>query len=94
MDITKKTACFTRENLSYILVYNETKNSSDLADETDVQDSASRTVIAKYFIESKAKKKFIRFDLERFEKLYFKEVFTYNRYEFESNFVSKYTTAV
>ena len=35
---------------------------------------------------SKAKKKYIRFGLERFEKLYFQEVFTYTEQEFEDGF--------
>lgn len=48
-----------------------------------MQESHSRLEIAKYFSE-KAKREFIRFDLERFKKLYFRDVHTYSEEEFES----------
>ena len=76
-----------------ILVYNEGKNSSEDYDNKNSskdckiknQDS-SKARIGKYFY-SKAKKKYIRFGLERFEKLYFQEVFTYTEQEFEDSFL-------
>jgi hypothetical protein len=36
------------------------------------------------------KLRYVRFGLQRFEKLYFKDVFTYTKMEFESEFVSRY----
>ena len=41
-------------------------------------------------IHNKANKKFVRFGLEQFEKLYFKEVFTYTESEFEERFLLNY----
>ena len=93
MDIVKKTADYTRGHLDYILVYNETRNPMERNDKSDVQFSESRTVIAKTLIEKKARKKFIRFGLERFEKLYFRAVYTYTEREFEDNFIAKYSTS-
>lgn len=85
-DIVQKNISFCRENLYFILVYNEEKNSCG-KNEVKQQDS-SKIVISKY-IHKKAKKKFIRFGLAKFEKIYFKEVFTYTEKEFEDNFLSK-----
>lgn len=88
MDIIKETAAFTRNHLTYILVYNEERNSQNQKNSTNVQDSKSKLFIGSHFAH-KGGKKFIRFDLEKFEKLYFKEVYTYTEKEFEDNFVSK-----
>ncbi len=74
-DIIKVGASYTRKHVSYIVVYDETKN--------PLQTSQSRVDIAKYFVERKAKEKFIQFNLERFEVLYFKSVFTVTKSEFE-----------
>ena len=90
-DIVGEGISFTRKSLSYILVYNEKKNSSNGETNSNTQISHSRELIAKYFIESKAKKKYIRFNLERFEKLYFKNVFTYTEEEFENRFISSFS---
>jgi hypothetical protein len=83
----------TRDYMNYILVYNEGKN--PLPDEFDstIQISPSREHIAKYFINDRSKKAFgfIRFNLERFKKLYFKNVFTLTESEFETEFVSKFS---
>jgi hypothetical protein len=90
-DIIGKGIGFTRENMNYILVYNEDKNPLDENKGSDIQVSRSRDEIAKHFIEKKAKKKYIRFNLERFEKLYFKGVFTLTEGAFENEFVSKFS---
>jgi hypothetical protein len=75
-DIISKAVSFTRKNLNYVLVYNEEKN--------------SLKCIAKYFIgKSGHGKHLIRFGLERFETLYFKNVFTYTEKEFETEFIFK-----
>jgi hypothetical protein len=89
-DIIGKGVGFTRKNMNYILVYNERKNLSDEKEE-GMQISPSREKISRYFIEHKAKKNYIRFNLERFEKLYFKCVYTYTQEIFETKFVSKYS---
>lgn len=93
-DIVGKNISFCREHVNFILVYNEGKNSSEDYDNKNSskdckiknQDS-SKARIGKYFY-SKAKKKYIRFGLERFEKLYFHEVFTYTEQEFEDSFLN------
>lgn len=88
-DIVEKGVNFTRSNMKYILVYNEEKNPSEV-NKTTVRPSSSRNKIAKILIERKGKGKYIRFNLERFENLYFKDVYTYTKEEFEKNFVDKH----
>ena len=88
-DIIEAGISYTRQNLNYILVYNETKNHTKPKGE-ELQYSPSRTKFAEHLIEKKAKKKFIRFNLEKFEKLYFKNVFTVTSEKFESDFVKKW----
>ena len=83
-DIVGENISFCRKNLYFILVYNEGKNSCE-SDKVGQQDS-SKAIISKY-VHNKAKKKFVRFGLDRFEKIYFKEVFTYTEYEFEKIFL-------
>lgn len=83
-DIVGENISFCRKNLYFILVYNEGKNSCE-SDRVGQQDS-SKAIISKY-VHNKAKKKFVRFGLDRFEKIYFKEVFTYTEYEFEKIFL-------
>lgn len=79
-DIIGQNISYCRENMNFILVYNESKNPEES------QDSAKAS-IGKYFA-GKAKKKYVRFDLGRFEHIYFREVFTYTEQEFESLFLS------
>lgn len=69
-DIIEKNIGYTRNNMNFILVYNETKNWK------------SRTDIAKHF-SNKANESFILFGMEIFKGLYFKEVYTYTELEFE-----------
>ena len=85
-DIVNKNISFCRKNLYFILVYNESKNRRE-ACKTE-QEESSKAIISKK-IHKKAKKKFVRFGLDRFEKLYFKEVFTYTESEFEDAFLSQ-----
>ena len=86
-DIVKENISFCRQNVYFVLVYNEEKNSG-LEGEKKQEDS-SKAVISK-LIHNKANKKFVRFGLEQFEKLYFKEVFTYTESEFEERFLLNY----
>lgn len=79
MDIIEKNISFCRENVNFILVYNESKNPKE------PQDSAKAS-IGKHFA-NKAKKKYVRFDLQQFERLYFHEVNTYTEEEFEHQFL-------
>lgn len=67
-DIVQTNISFTRENMDYVLVYNEEKN--------------SRKMISKHLHKS-AKTNFICFGLEYFKKYFFKDVFTYTQNEFE-----------
>lgn len=90
-DIIGEGVSYTRKNLSYILVYNENKNPSGSDDDSEMQLSQSRVDIAKYFLEKKSKEKFIRFGLERFERLYFKDVYTLKESEFENRFVENWS---
>lgn len=84
-DIVHQNISFCRENLYFILVYNESKNSYEEC-ETKQEDSP-KAMISK-LIHNKAKKKFVRFGLDKFEKIYFKEVFTYTEREFENLFLT------
>lgn len=84
-DIVHQNISFCRENLYFILVYNESKNSYEEC-ETKHEDSP-KAMIGK-LIHNKAKKKFVRFGLDKFEKIYFKEVFTYTESEFENLFLT------
>jgi len=82
--ITDKTISYAREKIDYVLVYNEHKNPLPNQLTRDiVQESPSRTAIAKH-IAQKGKEEFILFDLERFKRLYFREVHTFTETEFES----------
>lgn len=85
-DIVDKNISFCRENVNFILVYNESKNPLESSKEDKGDSSKAR--IGKYFA-FKANKKYVRFDLERFEKIYFREVFTYTEKEFEKYFLSE-----
>lgn len=82
-DIVDKNISFCRENVNFILVYNESKNPLESGKE-----DSSKARIGKYFA-SKANRKYVRFDLERFQKIYFQEVYTYTEKEFERKFLSK-----
>lgn len=75
-DITGTTVSYCRKNVNFILVYNENKNSNE-------QQESSKIQIAKYY-SKKAKRNFVRFGLEQFEGLYFKNVFTYTESEFNT----------
>lgn len=82
-DITGKNISYIREQTDFIVVYNSEKNPMPNQIKKDrVQESASRAAIADYFM-SKAQKEFILFDLERYKKLYFREVHTYSKEKFE-----------
>ena len=104
-DIINKNVSFTRQNLSYILVYNETKN--QLTEEIFAEEHKKEKFTEKEIDElwlshlryrfamrlgrrSEKEYNFIRFSLRRFKNLYFKNVFTLNQKEFENQFVKKW----
>jgi len=91
-DIIGRGVSFTRNKMNYILVYNEGKNPLPDGMQGGMQVSPSREAIARNIIEQKAKKTYKRFNLERFEKLYFKNVYTYTEETFESEFISKFSS--
>lgn len=70
-DLTKENISYSRKNIIFILVYNQSKNPLD-----------SRQKINQHF-SSKAGAEVIRFDLEKYQTLFFKEVHTYTEKEFE-----------
>jgi hypothetical protein len=78
------TIAFTRNNMNFILVYNENI--------THGQEQFDNTGVGQVSVHvfKRAHISLIRFGLHRFKKLYFKDVFTYTKAEFESEFVSKY----
>lgn len=82
-DITSKQISDTREWAEFVLVYNINKNPlPNQLKKEKIQESQSRIDIANY-ISNLAKKEFIRFGLEKYKTLYFKEVHTYSETEFK-----------
>ena len=76
LDIVEKDLNFLKVNVSYILVYNEGKNTS--------KEKISSHIFGK------AKDRKVKFGIKKFEKYLFKNVSTYTEKEFEQNFVKKY----
>ena len=72
-DLVEQNISFCREYVNFILVYNESKNSKD--------------EITNHFFK-KAKQHRVRFNLKKFEKLHFKNVFTYTENEFQQEFLN------
>jgi len=89
-DIIGANISFCRKNVNFVLVYNECKNpcpKDDISKSIPQGQDSSKARIGKYFT-AKANKSYTRFDLGRFEKLYFKKVFTFTESEFENFFLS------
>jgi ribosomal protein S17E len=79
-----ETIAFTRNNMNFILVYNENiEHGQEQYDNTRVSQVSVHVF-------KRAHISIIRFGLHRFKKLYFKNVFTYTKSEFQSEFVSTY----
>ena len=82
-DIINKGINYTREQMDYILVYNEYKSNIGNDDpKTNVQDSRSRDRIAKGFSKFGGTS-YVKFGLEIFRNYCFKEIYTYSESEFE-----------
>ena len=79
-----KTIEFTRNNLVFILVYNE----NVVHGPDQFEDTGINAIQDSLFNLARIHK--IRFGLHRFKKLYFKEVYTYSKSEFETNFAATY----
>ncbi|RHA17253.1 hypothetical protein DW944_10000 [Eubacterium ventriosum] len=98
LDLIEKNISFSRENLHYILVYNEDiKHTSSQFDKNEAekvkkQFSPHRDKIVKR-VNNLAAKKYIQFGLEKFERLYFKSVSTYTKKQFEQLFIKKIETS-
>lgn len=81
-DIALKNISYTRANTIFILVYNEEKNGR----------GKSLDKLTSHLM-NKAKTEEIRFDLKKFEDLYFKEVHTYTEKQFD-NFLKEISSSV
>lgn len=90
--IPNKILTFTRENVHFILVYNEEKNAASSDNESLVQNAEDRTFIAST-LAAKSGEIFIQFGFERYKKMYFKEVYTYTKEEFQNLFVAMHPEA-
>ncbi len=78
-----------KDNLQYILVYNEEKNTEEFLIKRYVQKSKERDSIGKLF-SKKANTTFVFFQQDFFKGYLFSEVFTLNKKEFQEMFVSKW----
>ena len=88
-DIMKQNVSSFRKNLDFILVYNEAKN----PDDPNSRQKSSKAEIADR-ISQKGKTRHIRFNLERFQNLYFRNVYTYTEREFQEKFLRKLENAI
>lgn len=91
---------YTRENMEYILVYNETqyeenkdtpqgKEGLARQESRSLSQSAHRTQLYKA-MRGLANKELILFGLDQFKNYLFKDVHTYTESEFQKNFIEKY----
>lgn len=74
-DIIKSNISYTRHEINFILVYNKEKNSRS-------HKESSKAMISNHIMEQANAEK-IKFGLEVFKDIYFKEVHTYSEAEFE-----------
>lgn len=83
LDIIGENITFSRSNIDFVVVYNLEKNPlPKQVQKGKLQETPSRVSIAEHFME-KADEELIRFDLERYERLYFRSVHTYSKERFE-----------
>ena len=81
-DITGKSISYTRNSAEFVLVYNEEKNTDiKRVKKSSVQNSESRDKIAGA-VHRYAKEEFVRFGMEIFKGLFFRDVHTYTVKEF------------
>nr|WP_297283618.1 hypothetical protein [uncultured Agathobaculum sp.] len=83
LEIIGENIAFSRSNVDFVVVYNLEKNPLPRqVQKGKLQETPSRVVIADRIM-AKANKEFICFDLERYEKLYFRNIHTYSKERFE-----------
>jgi hypothetical protein len=80
-----RTICFTRENLNFILVYNE-----DMLGENTPDEDTQRVALGNSLYKPTDGSEFRPFGLDGLQKLYFKEVYAWTKKEFDLNFVKRY----
>ena len=81
-DITGRSISYTRNSAEFVLVYNEKKNTDiKRVKKSSVQNSESRDKIAGV-VHRYAKEEFVRFGMEIFKGLFFRDVHTYTVKEF------------
>lgn len=86
-DIASKTISYTRANVILIVVYNELNTKMPRDPKRKICESESMGLIRDYMFD-KSKSEIILFDLDKYEKFYFKEVHTYTVDQFE-NYIKK-----
>jgi len=87
-DITQKGISYTRADMDYVLVYNEERNPNQAVDaKTQVRSSASRDEIANRLTELGGET-YVKFGLDIFKNYCFKNVFVYNKHQFEERFIA------
>ena len=73
LEIIGEDLAFSRGNIDFVVVYNLEKNPLPRqVQKGQLQETPSRVSIANHFME-KAKKEFICFDLERYERIYYRK---------------------
>lgn len=83
LEIIGEDLAFSRGNIDFVVVYNLEKNPLPRQGQKgQLQETPSRVSIANHFME-KAKKEFICFDLERYERIYYRNIHTYSKERFE-----------
>ena len=83
LEIIGENIAFSRSNIDFIVVYNLEKNPLPRqVQKGQLQETPSRVSIADHFM-GKSRKEFIRFDLERYERLYYRNIHTYSKEKFE-----------
>ena len=103
LDLTDSTISSSRENISYILVYNEDclhtsrqyqqheeciTATSQNPNHNDANHTPPSLTYLSKTIAKKAKQHFIQFGLSRYKAIYFKEVYTYTKKEFHDYFIA------
>ena len=88
LDIIQKSIEYSRRYIDFVVVYNAEKNPvSSQEKKRRLQETPSRVSIATCLM-NKAGEEFIRFDLERYKTLYYRNIHTYTKENFDSYLLS------
>lgn len=88
LGIIKKSIEYSRRYIDFVVVYNAEKNPvSSQEKERRLQETPSRVSIATCLM-NKAGEEFIRFDLERYKTLYYRNIHTYTKENFDRYLLS------